>query len=251
MTSTHIEARPVAHNHSKLLTESEVITCSDGFRMPIHVTRPDDDSRHAGVLFVYEAFGMNGEMQRIASEIANAGYAVIIPDLFARGSWIRCIRTLMSELKRGEGQSVRDLLEARTWLAGRAYCEPERIGVMGLCMGGGFALLLARTGLFRVSAPFYGQAPKDLEGACPIVASYGARDNIAAGDYQRLRTMLEGSKIPYDLKLYPNAGHSFMNRAPNKLMSLLGPILPVHATYEPEVARDATERLLTFLRTHL
>lgn len=45
---------------------------------------------------------------------------------------------------------------------------------MGLCMGGGFALLRGKTGLFRVSAPFYGQVPLSMEGSCPVVASYGA-----------------------------------------------------------------------------
>jgi carboxymethylenebutenolidase len=98
----------------------------------------------------------------------------------------------------------------------------RKIAVMGLCMGGGFALLLGKTGLFQVSAPFYGQVPENLIGICPVVASYGGRDKMLLKDAQRLEQDLPALGIPYDMKIYPQAGHSFMNRPANGFVRLLG-----------------------------
>ena len=57
----------------------------------------------------------------------------------------------------------RTLIDGRNWLARRDYVDSNRIAVMGLWMGGGFAVLLGKTGLLQVSAPFYGQVPEPLE----------------------------------------------------------------------------------------
>ena len=141
--------------------------------MPAYVSRPSTPARVPGLLFIYEIFGMNGEMTRIADELASEGYAVILPDLFSRGSWFSCVRKVMSELKTGKGQGVQDLIDARNWLAKQSYVDSERVAVMGLCMGGGFALLLGKTGLFRVSAPFYGQVPLSMEGSWIYGANSG------------------------------------------------------------------------------
>jgi len=238
--------------NARLTSSWEKFACRDGFQMPCWFVRP---SGHTGalpaVLFVYEPFGVNIEMQRVASDVAQAGYAVMIPDLMRRGSFFSCIRRLMADLRRGQGRGIDDLLDARTALAMRAGVIENRIAVLGLCMGGGFALILAKTGLFRVSAPFYGQAPSSMAGACPIIASYGARDKVTAGDAARLAQSLKESATPHDFKLYPDAGHSFMTRPPNWLAGTLGPLLPGHAGFVPAAAADATKRLILFFREHL
>jgi carboxymethylenebutenolidase len=235
----------------KLLRSSDSFTCSDGFAMPCYISRPEERSPLPGLIIIYEAFGMNAEMERLADEIASAGYVVMIPDLLSRGRWFDCIRKLMGDLKRGHGGGLQDLLEARNWLAQQPFVAAGRVGVMGLCMGGGFALLLAKTGLFRVSAPFYGQVPEHLDGACPIVASYGARDKLTIDHARRLIAEAERLNIPHDIKIYPGAGHSFMNKPANRFMALVGPWLPPHAGFDPEAASDAMKRLINFLGAHL
>ena len=173
----------------------------------------------------------------------------MVPDLFNRGSWFSCVKKLMAELKTGNGQGVKDLIQARDWLAQRIYVDSERMGVMGLCMGGGFALLLAKTGLFRVSAPFYGQVPERLDGICALVASYGDQDRRLLKDAERLKNELPMLGVPYDMKIYAQAGHGFMNRRPHVLLTLIGGLAKV--SYEPDAAADAKRRLVSFLKTHL
>ena len=233
----------------ELIQSRETFRCPDGFPMTAYVSRPKTSARVPGILFIYEAFGMNDEMIRIADELGAEGYAVLLPDLFNRGSWFSCIRQIMKDLKAGNGRGVQDLIQARNWLAQQDYVESEKIAVMGLCMGGGFALLLGKTGLFQVSAPFYGQVPEKLDGMCPVIASYGGLDKMLVKDAQRLEKQLPSLGIPYDMKIYPQAGHSFMNRPANWFVRLLGGAMG--AGYQPDTAADAKQRLLQFLRAHL
>jgi carboxymethylenebutenolidase len=234
---------------TKLNRSREHFSCSDGFSMPAYVSRSGASLRVPGVLLIYEIFGMKDEMMRIADELAAEQYAVMIPDIFNRGSWLSCVRKVMSELKSGTGQGIQDLIDARNWLAKQYYVDSGRVAVMGLCMGGGFALLLGKTGLFRVSAPFYGQVPPSLEGSCPVVASYGAKDWLLA-DAERLKKDLDARQIPHDMKVYPDAGHGFMNRPANGFVKIIGK-LNGRMGYQPAAAADAKRRLIAFLREHL
>jgi carboxymethylenebutenolidase len=233
-----------------LIRSEEKFTCTDGFSMPAYLTRPADSAPVPGLLFIYEIFGMNSEMRRLADELAAAGYAVLVPDLFQRGSWFSCVKKLMADLKSESGQAVDDLLQARRWLSERPFVDPQRMAVMGLCMGGAFALLLAKTGLFRVTAPFYGQVPQKLDGICPIVASYGAKDRHLVKDAARLEKEVPALGVPFDMKVYPQAGHGFMNRRTNPVIDFIGRATGA-VVYEPSAAADAKQRLLAFLKQHL
>jgi len=219
--------------------------------MPAYLTRPERDGAYPGIVFVFEAFGLNAEMRRVADELAASGYVVMIPDLFSRGSWFGCIRRMVKDLLAESGRTVADLLVARDWLAGQGSVQAGRMAVMGLCIGGGFALVLSRTGLFQVAAPFYGTVPKLLDGACPIVASYGARDNVMAGGVPGLQAELERLDIANDVKIYPGVGHGFMTRLPNRLLATVCRRSPLHAAYDSSAAADAMDRLRRFLATHL
>lgn len=225
--------------------------CKDGFTMPALLLTPREPVPAPGLLFISEPFGVNAEMQRVAGEFAAAGYVVAMPDLTSRGSWFSCVRALMGDLRRGHGRGVDDLLAAREWLISRREVEADRLAVMGLCMGGGFALILGKTGLFRVSAPFYGQTPQDMTGTCPVVASFGERDRMTRRHARHLGDELKRLDVSHDLKAYPGAGHSFMTRPPSLALKLLGPHLPPHARFDSAAATDATLRVLRFLAQHL
>jgi carboxymethylenebutenolidase len=119
-------------------------------------------------------------------------------------------------------------------------------------MGGGFALLAATRG-FDAAAPNYGQLPEDAEnalrGACPVVASYGGRDRTLPGAAERLDRALSDLGVERDVKEYPDAGHSFMNRHNS------GPLAVVERvggfSYHHPSAEDAWGRIFRFFDSHL
>jgi carboxymethylenebutenolidase len=126
--------------------------------------------------------------------------------------------------------------------------------VIGFCLGGGFALAVADTG-FDVASVNYGVLPRDVDGAlaqsCPMVASYGAKDFGARKAVRRLDETLTKFEVEHDVKLYPKAGHSFLNDAPDGPV-LLRPLLKVaNIGPEPESAADAWRRIEEFFASHL
>jgi carboxymethylenebutenolidase len=228
-----------------------VFPAADGTPMPAVLTVPDGaDGPVPGVLMIYEIFGMSDEMRRVARDLAAEGYAVLIPDLFARGR-VRalCVAATMRTMVTGSGAAMDDLEAARRWLADRPEVDGTRLGTIGFCMGGSFALLLARTGLYKVSAPFYGRPP-DLPRSCPVVASFGGRDLGMRGAPEKLTADLDAAGVPHDVKVYPDAGHSFFTRTPG-LTGQLVRRLPIHAEYHEASAQDAHRRVVAFFEEHL
>lgn len=204
-----------------------------------------------GVVVIFEAFGLNGDIRGHADRLAALGYLALAPDLYDGRSWVRCIRSAIRQLHAGTGPMFEALDESREWLAERPDCT-GRTGVIGFCMGGGFALLCAPRGEFSAAAVNYGEVPEDAErvlaGSCPVVASYGARDLMGAGPPQRLEEALTALDVPHDVRVYPGAGHSFMSPKP----ALLKPLVRLmRVDYRPEAAEDAWQRIFTFFGQYL
>jgi carboxymethylenebutenolidase len=202
-----------------------------------------------GVVVLHESFGLNNDIRQQADRLATAGYVALAPDLI--GSW-RCLLATFRALAAGRGKAFDDIDTARRALAGREDCT-GRVGVIGFCMGGGFALASANRG-FDAAAPNYAHLPNDLDGAlrgaCPVVASYGAKDRMMpGGTAAKLDVALARAGVERDVREYPEAGHSFLNRHD------LGPggaLLRVAGIgYHEPSAEDAWGRILRFFEAHL
>jgi carboxymethylenebutenolidase len=227
--------------------------CDDGHEMGgvLTMSGGHDERKRPGLILVYEAFGLNAEMRRVARDLSDEGWVVLIPDLFDRGLRPICIAKAFRTVMNGAGEALDDLEAARRWLAARPEVDPERLGVVGFCIGGGFALLLAMSDRYRAAAPFYGPVPPVMPKSCPVVASYGAEDRRFAGAAERLEEKLTQLGVPHDVKLYPGAGHSFYTRAPGGIFGMIAPYVAPTAGYHEASAKDAHARVVAFFRTHL
>jgi carboxymethylenebutenolidase len=218
-----------------------------------YLASPPGTGPWPGVVMIHEIFGLDEVMRGHADRLAGLGYLTMAVDLFSAGSTARCLVATMTAMMRGHGRAFADISAAHDYLAASSDCT-GKIGVIGFCMGGGFALLTANNG-YDAAAVNYGQLPRHLDeavaGACPIIGSYGGRDPSLRGAARRLDAALDKAGVTHDVKEYPAASHAFLNDA-EAGPRVLRPLLRVAGIGpEPESAKDAWNRIERFFAAHL
>lgn len=205
-----------------------------------------------GVVVLHEAFGLNDDIRRLTDRTASLGHVAVAPDI-VEGGRVRCLARAFGDLRRGRGPMLDRVYETVEWLRARPDVEGDRIGVIGFCLGGGFAFLLGISGRVQAVAPNYGKAPpaEALARSCPVVASYGGRDRYLRRDPERVAAALSAAGVTHDLKVYPDAGHSFLNRPAGHRISraLSRPFLSLG--YDADAADDTWRRIEAFFAEHL
>jgi carboxymethylenebutenolidase len=237
-----------------LLTRDLTFPAADGHSMRAAYAAPQDGAKHPGVIVVHEIFGLNDDIRRITGKFADLGYAALAPDLYdGPGLRIVCIARTLATLRRGEGAAFADLDAARAFLQQQPEVDPARIGVIGFCMGGGFALLYAVKAPLGVAATFYGEVPASadrLKGVCPVLGGYGAQDRFFANQGRRLEQFLSEIGVEHDVKVYEDAGHSYMSMNTGVLATLAA-WGPMKVGYKPAAADDSWRRIEAFFGRHL
>lgn len=216
---------------------------------------PSGPGPHPALVVVHEVFGVDASMRAHLERLVGLGYVVLMPNLFSRGGARRCLTATFRALRAGTGPAFDDIEAARQLLLARDDTR-DRAGVIGFCMGGGFALLLAGSGGYGAASVNYGMLPADLDdtldGACPIVGSFGGRDRTLPGAAARLEAALAARGIDHDVHEYPDAGHAFLNpepAGPALMRVLMKPMMG--GGPRPAEAEDAWGRIDRFFRRHL
>jgi carboxymethylenebutenolidase len=207
-----------------------------------YVAFPDGDGPHPGVVVIHEAYGLNTNIKDITHRFADNGYVALAVDLFSGRNRAICMARYMTGMLIGsvDRPGISDLKAALTYLAAMPEVDPQRVGAIGFCMGGGFAVAWACTDdRLKAIAPFYASNPRPIEVVkrmCPVVGSYPEKDFTASAG-RALDQALDEYKIDHDIKIYPGASHSFFNAQSR--------------AYNQPAAKDSWARVMAFFGKHL
>lgn len=221
-------------------------------RLNGYLATPAGDGPWPGVVLIHEAWGLDDNMRAHADRLAAAGYLTLVPDLYSQGGARKCLVSTLAAMLSGKGRAFADLEAARKTFAASADCT-GRVGAIGFCMGGGFALLTVHS--FDTVSVNYGFLPRDVDkamaGACPVVASYGALDQPLRAAPARLEAALTKAGVAHDVKQYPKAGHAFLNETESGPGWLRPLLRTMRSGPEPESAEDGWRRIEAFFAEHL
>ena len=228
------------------LVTSEALIPAEGIAMRAFLARPDTAKPSPAVIVVHEWWGLNDHIKDVAQRFAREGYAALAPDLYSRlGNKVTKDPTEAAKLMEGlkSQQVLTDLNAVARYLKEQPFVDPIKLGVVGFCMGGTFALMLAsHNSDIKAAVPFYGQVPpsdsiKYL--VAPILYIHGGQDAwIVKREADRLAQALAQHGRPGEVKSYPNCPHAFFNDTRPDV-------------YRPAEAKDAWQRTLAFLARYL
>jgi carboxymethylenebutenolidase len=178
---------------------------------------PDGKGPFPGIVVIHEFWGLNDWVKEQAAKLAGEGYAALAIDLY-RGR-VATTPDEAHEIMRGvpEDRAKRDLEAAFQFLASQPNVKKDRIGAIGWCMGGGYALDLAlEEPKLAADVINYGHLATDLAAIskinAPILGLFGALDRgITPDDVKAFGAALDKAGKKIEVTIYPDAGHAFEN----------------------------------------
>jgi len=239
------------------MTAGDVVFPGEGVELRGWCAAPAEGGRAPALVLVPDVRGVSDLYRGIARRLAEAGFLTLVVDLYTRegapdlpdmDAVFRWIRALPDRRVLG------DLAAAVRHLGTRPDVRHGAVGIAGFCLGGQYALMAACTvpgiaacvswyGMLRYTETDAVKPESPLAMAprlaCPYLGLFGADDAlIPTADVEELRATLARAGRPFEIVVYPGAGHAFMNdQRPD--------------AWRPEAAADSWRRAVAFLRTHL
>jgi carboxymethylenebutenolidase len=215
-----------------------------------YVSQPGGGEHAPAVIVIHHGWGVDEVIMDRVDDLAQHGFVAVAPDLYHRQA---PEDDMMTRVRRLRDREVTADVDATTqYLEAMPATAAGFVGILGFCMGGRVAYLIAGANpRLKAAAVFYGgdimvpwgegPSPLDLTPhiRCPIIGFFGADDtNPSAADVKRISAELERFGKAHEFHSYPDTGHAFLN-------------FRLAERYREAPARDAWARLLAFLDTHL
>jgi len=202
-----------------------------------------------GVLVIQEWWGLDSGIKEMANRLAQAGFVALAPDLYhgelAAHDEMDKASHLMQSLP--PDRAGRDMSGAVDYLASHPAVTSKGIGVVGFCMGGMLAFIIAANRGDKVTAvvPFYGfpQGPTEPDWSKLTAAVSGhmaENDNFfSPAAAHALEAKLRGMGKEVTLTVHPGTGHAFMG--PHNALG----------TFNADVAAKVWPQAISFLKDHV
>jgi carboxymethylenebutenolidase len=198
-----------------------------------------------GVVVIQEWWGLVPHIKDVCDRFAREGFVALAPDLYHGKQTTEPDEAQKAMMAMQLEQAATDMsgaLDAVSERSGR-----DQVGVVGFCMGGGLALLLACRRPDKVAAcvPFYGVIPwSDAKPdyaamRAAVLGHYAEKDAFFPPEAARaLESELKSLGKQVEIHIYPGVDHAFFNDTRPEV-------------YDEAAARLAWERTLAFLRARL
>ena len=219
--------------------------------MRLYVSVPSGTGPFPAVVVIQHQGGVDDFMEEMTQRVASAGYAVVAPDLYHRDGPDCKDDGPTRRARLQDVLVIKDVNATVDFLISHRSVDAERLGIIGFCMGGRVAYLMAAANPHLKAAVAYyggnimvpwgeGLAPFDrtAEIHCPLLGLFGEEDaNPSPADMRKLDAELTKHGKVHEFHSYPGAGHAFMNWRGER--------------YRADADRDSWPKTLAFFAQHL
>jgi carboxymethylenebutenolidase len=223
----------------------------DGQEMRVSVSVPAGKGPFSAIVVIQHQGGVDEFIEEMAERVASAGYVGAAPDLYHRDGPDCRDDGPTRRARLRDVTVIKDVNATVAFLKGHQAVDADRLGIVGFCMGGRVAYLMAAVQpAFKVAADYYGGnimipwddglAPFERTAAihCPLIGFFGEEDgNPSPADMRKLDAELSRHGKAHEFHSYPGANHAFMNRRGNR--------------YHAQADQDSWPKALAFFEKHL
>lgn len=248
LAAEHADDRPVSNvaaGRGDVRTDTVHYATLEDQHISGYLARPRNaDQPTPALIVIHEWWGLNDNIRAMTRRLASAGYTALAIDLYwgeVAESSDRA-RSLMERAMTDPERIEDNLRQAFLYLD--LMPHTRRVGSIGWCFGGGWALRTALLVPDQLDAAviYYGHLvtePERLEPlSMPVQGHFGSQDSsIPPAQVHRFEQALTQAGKTHEIHLYEGAGHAFAN--------------PSGTRYEPQAAQRAWQRTLDFLDRNL
>lgn len=195
---------------------------SDGTTMKGYVAYDDSfTGKRPGILVVHEFWGHNEYARSRARMLAGLGYVALALDMYGEGRQSGHpdeARKFATEIRKNMDLGQKRFISAMEVLKKQEQTDPDRIGAIGYCFGGGIVLQMARDGLdLKGVASFHGglatsDPAKPGAVKAKILVLNGADDTFVTPEQiDGFKKEMESAGADFRFISYPGAVHGFTN----------------------------------------
>jgi carboxymethylenebutenolidase len=206
---------------------------------------PEGAGPFPALIVIHEWWGLDAWVKDQARALAREGYVALAVDLYRGKATDKQEEAHQYMSGMPEDRAMRDLSAALAFLKSRKDVRGNRVGAIGWCMGGKYALKLATEAPeLAAAAAYYGAPPTDAAAIArikaPVLGNFGAEDTGPSPEQVKaFEAAMKKAGKSVDVKLYPGAGHAFAN------------VNNPWKGYREEAAKDAWSRVVAFFARHL
>jgi carboxymethylenebutenolidase len=219
--------------------------------IPVLLTQPSRPGPFPSVIILHERYGLVQHTEDLAHRLAAEGFVVAAPDLFFNHPDQERLHRGEVTAKPSDAEVLANLEAVVPLFAAHPEADESRLGIIGVCQTGRYPFVYGAAHPLQACVALYGAAqdrdwvvndaqPHGLEGLianmrAPALGIFGEKDHVISfADVQRLRDALERHNRSYDIMIYGDAPHGWLNDT-------------MPGRYRPEIAARAWSKIVEFL----
>jgi len=211
---------------------------------PGYLAQPADGQAHPGVVVIQEWWGLVPHIKDVAERLAHEGFVALAPDLYHGEAADEPDEARKLAMALDANRAVQEIAAAARYLRKMENVAPQKVGVVGWCMGGGLSLSTAahHADLIGAAVVFYGRpltASDTAKLQVPVLGLYAEHDHgIPVEAVHTFAAEMQKQNVPHEVHIYPGASHAFFNDTRPQI-------------YQAAAAQDAWQKTLAWFRTYL